>query len=464
MNDAVELAERFPTHLSPSDAVMWNIEKDPVLRSTITAIAVLDSTPDWERLVQVVERASRVIPRLRQRVVVPPLRLGPARWVDDRTFDLDYHLRRVRVAEPGDFRAALDAAQPMGSAAFDRARPLWEFTLIDGLDDGHAVFVQKLHHSMADGLGVVELAMELLDDQPDAAPRPMPDQPPQDVSGAGADGIDALAWWARTAMRAPLAVGSAAWGAARRPLRTAIRSGRTIRSIGRITAPLPPSASPLLVERSLRRRFHTIDIDLAALKDAGRAAGASLNDAFLAATVEGIRRYHRHHGIDLDHVHLTMPVSLRHEDDSLGTNHFAPARFAVPSDIDDPVVRMQRIGSIARGWRDEAALPMSDGIAFALERVPVSLSTAFFGAILKHVDAVVTNVPGLPVRAYLAGSEVLREYAFAPPAGAALNVSLVSHLDLACIGVVVDSAAVPDDQVLVECLADGLEDVLSVAD
>src|SRR5689334_13012755 len=91
----------FARHMNDSDALLWNIERDPVLRSTITAIAVLDREPDWDRLRERVAHAVDEVPRLRERVIVPPLHLGPPRWVADPGFDLDFHLRRARPPAPG---------------------------------------------------------------------------------------------------------------------------------------------------------------------------------------------------------------------------------------------------------------------------------------------------------------------------------------------------------------------------
>jgi hypothetical protein len=248
------------------------------------------------------------------------------------------------------------------------------------------------------------------------------------------------------------------------PIGRARRARNVSTSVARLLAPVPESASPILTERSLRRKFDTIDLALPDLKGAAKAAGCTANDAFLAAVVEGLRRYHVRHGIELDELRLTMPVSLRHEGDELGGNHFAPVRFAVPLRIDDPAARMQELGAIARSWRAEPALDYTDAVAGVLDRLPVSVTTSVFGAMLKHVDAVVTNVPGIPTRSFLAGAEVLRQYAFAPPTGAAVNVSLISHVDSVCVGVVTDGAAIPDDDVLLACLVEGFDDVLSTID
>src|SRR5437764_3776744 len=176
---------RFDRRMSDADALMWGIEKDPLLRSTITAIAVLDRAPDRVRFTDKMERASREIPRLRQRVVSSPLVPAPPRWVADPDFDLHYHLRWVRSPDPGSLRTLLDLAQPLAMQGFDRARPLWEFTVVEGLADGKAALIQKLHHSITDGVGAIKIAMHMLDLEREPAEDrgPMPAAPePEHVS------------------------------------------------------------------------------------------------------------------------------------------------------------------------------------------------------------------------------------------------------------------------------------------
>ena len=155
-------AERFEAHMSDSDALMWNIEKDPLLRSTIVTVLFFDRAPDWDTLVARIDRGSWLIPRMRQRVATPLLRMGPPHWSGDEHFDLSYHLRRVRVCEPTD-DAVLDLARNAAMAGFDRARPLWEYTLVEGLEGGRAAFVMKVHHSMTDGVGGMKLLLMLFD-------------------------------------------------------------------------------------------------------------------------------------------------------------------------------------------------------------------------------------------------------------------------------------------------------------
>lgn len=145
-----------------------------------------------------------------------------------------------------------------------------------------------------------------------------------------------------------------------------------------------------------------------------------------------------------------------------GNNRFTPVRFTIPLTDEGPAARVRRLGELARRWRSEPALPISDVIAAALNRLPVVTTTAVFGSMLKGVDFVATNVPGIPDRVFLAGAEVLRHYAFAPPSGAAVSVALTSHGTVGCVGITADLDAVPDADVLSECLQLGFAEILDV--
>ena len=145
-----------------TDAFLWAMESNPVLRSTIVTISLLDSTPDWGELVERFDGLSRRLPTFRQRIVSSP-RPAPPRWADCPEFDLGFHMRRVTAPQPGTLDAVLEMGRLAAMSDFDRARPLWEITLIDGLADGGAALMTKMHHSLADGIGGVQIAMTLFD-------------------------------------------------------------------------------------------------------------------------------------------------------------------------------------------------------------------------------------------------------------------------------------------------------------
>ncbi|HYL53075.1 MAG TPA: wax ester/triacylglycerol synthase family O-acyltransferase [Acidimicrobiia bacterium] len=463
---------RFAHHMSDEDALMWNIEKDPILRSTIIAVAMFDGVPDWNVLRRRMERTSRLIPRFRQRVLSPPLRMGPPRWTVEPTFDLDFHLRRTRLPGAGTERALLDALQPMATSSFDRARPLWEFTLIEGLEgpDGErAALAMKVHHSVTDGVGGMELLAHMVDltrDAEEPSDEGVPAAPPPERLRALDLVRESAAHTRRrvfgVARRLPSSTLRAATTVVRDPLGRTTEVLRTARSIGRALAPATSPMSPVMCERGLGRRLDSFDVSLDDLRRAAKAAEGSLNDAFVAAVVGGLMNYHDRHGCAPAALRMTLPINLRHGAHEAGGNRFAPARFPVPLSIADPVERIHAIRGLVRGWRAEPALQMTSTLAGVLNRLPTTTTTALFGGMLKCCDFVTSNVPGAPVPVYAGGARVERLYAFGPPSGAAFNITLISHNETCCIGIVVDTTAVPDPDVLVDALRAGFDEVLAL--
>ena len=123
---------------------------------------------------------------------------------------------------------------------------------------------------------------------------------------------------------------------------------------------------------------------------------------------------------------------------------------------------MKAVGGVARAWRSEPAVDLTDGLAGALELLPAPVTAAVFRTMLGNMDVVCSNVPGIPIRAWIAGAEMVREYPFAPASGSALSVTLMSHGDVACIGVSCDVAAVADPALLCECLHEALGEIVAV--
>ena len=457
---------RFEHRMSDADALMWTIEKDPLLRSTITSVAVLDRAPDHERLLESLDRATRLVPRLRQRVVSNPLSVAPPRWEVDPHFDLQYHLRWTRSAGQGTLRDLLDAAEPIAMQGFDRARPLWEFTVVEGLEGGRSGLIIKVHHAITDGVGAVKIAMHLFDIERDAPldRGPMPDAPPVHVMSQLERLVDAANHERRRqtgiVRRSARSVVVAAAGAAADAPGSARRLRDTLTSVGRMLAPATEPMSPIMRARSLSVHFDTISVPLAELKSAAKIADGKLNDAFVAAIAGGMRRYHEHHGADVDALRMTMPINIRNEATAdLAGNQFAPARFAVPMNVADPVERMRVVRDLVAGQRAEPALSLTEPLAGILYRLPTSVATGVFGSMLRGVDFVTSNVPGVPIPVYFAGALMESQFAFGPMSGAASNITLLSYLDEVQIAVNSDPAAIPDPEVFHACLLEGIDEI-----
>jgi diacylglycerol O-acyltransferase len=136
----------YEDRMSDADALMWGIEKDPMLRSTITTVCVLDGRLSRDVIRREFDRITRAIPRLRERVRSNPLSIAPPRWEVDPNFDLDYHLRFARVPGSGGADELLRMAQPLAMQSFDRARPLWEAVVVEDLGDDQSAVILKIHH------------------------------------------------------------------------------------------------------------------------------------------------------------------------------------------------------------------------------------------------------------------------------------------------------------------------------
>jgi WS/DGAT/MGAT family acyltransferase len=424
------LLSRPGDRLSRADSIMWRIESDPVLRSPVVVVGVLDRPPDPGAFDATLSRAARSIPRLTQRIAAPPF--GPPRWVSVPDFRIEDHIRRFGLPRPGDLRGVLDLAEPGAAGAFDPVRPLWELTLAEGLEAGRAAFVLRFHHSITDGIGGIDLAHGLFD---------------RTRSGRGRG-------WETAHHPGPTGNGS---------LRPDPRDlPRLARSVAKLLAPAGEQLSPILRHRSLSRALDAFEVPLDRLRGAAKGSGATVNDAFLAAVAGALHAYHERQGSPLQAMRVTMPVSLRKPDDPSGGNRFAPARFVLPIDEPDPALRIKVVGAIAHAWRAEPALRLTDALAGALDMLPGPVVTWIFGGLLRNVDVDAVDVPGLEEPAYLAGARVDRMWAFAPPTGAALSVTLLSHAGTGCVGVVSDRAAVDDPAMLVACFRESFDEICAL--
>ncbi len=461
---------QFASRMSDSDALMWHIEKDPLLRSTITAVSVLDCSPDRQRLLDKIDRGSRLIPRMRQRVVGNPLSIAPPRWEFDPNFDLRYHVRFVDCGGTGTMRTVLDIAEPIAMQGFDRARPLWEFVVVDGLEDGKAAVIQKVHHAITDGVGGMQMVMVMLDleREPAEDDGPMPAAPEPNVLSPLERTVDAITHVGRRnlgiARRARGTLGHVASTALSDPFSVVRGVAGTAASMARMLEPASEPLSPVMTGRSLSVRFETLTFSLRDLKAAAKSQGGTLNDAFVAAVAGGLRRYHDAHGVPVERLRMNMPINVRNDENAnLAGNQFAPARFAVPVDLDEPAEAIGVIHDLVNAQRAEPALSLLEPMSGLLNRLPTTLTTAVFGSLLKGVDFTTSNVPGAPIPVFVAGAQVESMFPFGPLAGAALNVTLLSTVDEVNVGVNVDLAAVPDAEVLRECLSESFAEILKLS-
>ncbi|HMS47045.1 MAG: wax ester/triacylglycerol synthase domain-containing protein [Candidatus Microthrix subdominans] len=445
------------------DAFAVHMEEDPLLRSTIVAVALFDTTPDWDVFVDRMERATRLAPSFRSLLVQPPLRLGPLRRIPDPDFDLSWHLRRMAAPAPHTLDEVLSFASTSGMTAFDVARPLWEFTLVEDLTDGRAALVMKVHHSLTDGIGGIQLAQHVVDLQREAPELgPMPEVPPAEPTSTARLVVDSFS--SNLTRTAALAgdrlrrLPGDLVGLIRDPIGVAGRGLEVAGSIINFARPVTRTMSPLMTDRRLAWRYHALDVPFAELRLAGKSADGTVNDAFMAAVAGGLARYHDRHGLPVEELRVTMPVSVRASDDAEGGNRITLARIVIPVGLADPAERIRAIRSISRQWRSEPSIPYTNAIAGALNLLPRTIT----GDMLKHVDFTASNVPGFSDAIYVGGARVTAFYPFGPPIGASANFTLMSYAGTCNIGLTADRGAITNPEELMSCLVEGFDEVLGL--
>jgi WS/DGAT/MGAT family acyltransferase len=460
--------------MSDAEAIMWAVEKDPALRSDFTNISILEHEPDAARVRAKVQHAIEAIPRLGYRVVPSPLRLAPPEWVPDYDLDLDYHLRTVAVPAPGGMRQLLDLAAAVAATPLDRSRPLWEFTVVEGLEGGRAAFLQKVHHTITDGVGGVKLSLSLLDFEtdPPAPPEPSPlqrivaDAEAQRRADASADPVRRVspAYSVRQQLgRVGRGLESAtnllaSRESARRGVNDAVRLGESVRRQLLIT---DPARSPLLERRSLAHRFEKFGVPLTSAKAVAAKLGGSVNDVYVTGVTGALGLYHERMGVPCDELRMAMPISTRGDDEE-SANSFTPARVLVPAQPKDPATRFQRVHERLHGLRNEPAVTAAGSLAGVLSALPSSMLVALTRSQARTIDFATSNLRGSPVDLYLGGARIDANYPMGPRAGCALNVTLLSYLDSLDMGINIDPAAVSDPATLLDCLDESFGALFSV--
>jgi diacylglycerol O-acyltransferase len=291
---------------------------------------------------------------------------------------------------------------------------------------------------------------------------PMPEVPVGEQLGTADLVRDALSYdWSRlvefTKRRLGAAPGDAVH-AVRHPGETVTDAVRVGRSIARVVEPLNATLSPLMTERGLTWHYDVLEFGLDDIRGAVHAAGATLNDGFLAAVTAGLRLYHERHDTHVEELHVTMPVSIRRAGDPIGGNRITLMRLKLPVGVTDPRERIAATHDRCAGVRSERSLPYTNAIAGTLNLLP----RGYVGGMLKHVDFLASNVPGIPVPLYLARARVTRLYGFGPTIGAAVNLTLVSYCGTCFVGINSDSGAIPDPDVLLDCLRQGFGEILGI--
>lgn len=452
-----------PREMGDLEATMWRAGRHPQNSTQGAVMEVFSGTPDWAAVRQLHVDGLVRYPRFMQRVVEPALPIGPPVWVDDPDFDLDYHLHRMRLPGPGSTRQLLDLAQQLGSTPLDPHRPPWVATFIEGLENGGSAYVLVVHHCLMDGHGSVQLLGDLHGTSPSGAKYARTADP----SGAsrGTDPVQLTAEHALTQFCGlPKATGRLAAGVVAALRNGPVESLRYAASVGRVLAPPPAGESEILKGGSRARwRYEILECSLAELKAAGKAAGGTINDAYVAAVIGGLRIYHEKHGAVIGDITINMPVSLRRPDDHQGGNRFVTAFIKAPSSIPDPAERIARLRRRVAEIGGEPALDFFGALLPVINRAPSAVLTPLFNSLQDRTDLTISNVPGMTSAVKFAGSTVKGIYYFGPLPGCHVTTVLFSYNGRCYVGINCDEEVFGTTDELVTCLAEGLREVLDLS-
>ncbi len=430
------------------------------------------SAPSEEDFLTHIRSRVHNLPRLRQRLLYPPLGLGTPFWVDYPAFDIHQHLRRISLPAPGteaQFRALVGEllAPPL-----DRAKPLWELVLVEGFEDERFAVVYKTHHAMADGISAVDIGMLLFDVEPKAEParEEAPWEPARTPSrialvGHAGSGIAATLrrlWrWLRRAGRDP--------GRARR------RAADGLAGLWEVTWNLarPAPRVPLNAEIGPRRDMCWANFDLPSFKHVKNALGGTVNDVTLAVVAGALRRWLLEREVAVDGLELKalVPVSIRTENEhgELG-NKLTAMRGPLPVGVADPVERLRAV-SVAMDALKASKQPLGAEAIWGLNdwfrdfAPPVLLApTAAINFSTRLFNLLVTNFPGPQVPFYVLGRELTAVYPIGFLAHRhALAIAILSYNGKVGFGLLADPDSLPDADRLVDHLAASVAELEAAA-
>ncbi|GAB3597517.1 wax ester/triacylglycerol synthase family O-acyltransferase [Angustibacter peucedani] len=470
----------MPVRLSPLDASFLYLE-EPTTAMHVGSVTIFEPPEDgfdYERLVRLVSARIAFVPRYRQRVRTVPGRLANPVWVDDEHFDVTYHVRRSALPRPGTDEQLAELVGRLQSRALDRARPLWEVYLVEGLARGRFAIVTKTHQALVDGVNAIDIGQVILDDSPETPDVPTdtwtPAKEPTDVELVVSAITDAV--------RSPGAAIEAFQGSANDVKATA---GKVAGQLGHLlsqaarTAARPAPTSPLNVEIGEQRRWAMASTSLEDHRKVrvrhSRTGHRELtvNDVVLATVAGALRAWLLTRGesvVPATVVRALVPVSVQGDDEAPHRVGSRVKAFVVdlPVGEPNPAVRLHQIGYAMSAQAEAGDAVRAEtlvGIAGFAPPTLHSLGARVASAASRRLfNLIVTNVPGPQRPLYAGGARMLATYPVMPLARRqAVSIGLTSYDGRVYYGVNGDRDAMPDVGVLAQCLVDALAELRETA-
>jgi diacylglycerol O-acyltransferase len=446
------MPHHYPSdRLSSEDAVFLYLEtKEMPLH--IGSVCVFDGLIPFQECVEFIESRLPLIPRYRQRIVVPPFNIGHPTWECDPDFDIHNHVHHAHL-EHGTQAGLEHFSGRIFTEMMDRTKPLWDMTVVDGLEYGRSALISRVHHCLVDGVSGVGLMNVVLDPtlQPNkrAKERPFHARP---LPGPSTSMIDALASSYSEMVERILSAQSAALNIAQ-----ALVSDQALHGLDQLARLIPELLTP--VERLPfnrpclgPRKVAWTEISIPEVSAVRQACGGTLNDVVLTVVTTAVRRYSQLHGASLKNrlLRLMVPVNLRHDENHNGLgNRVSLLPVSVPLDIRDPLKLLTAIRQRTEALKHVPVADLIHLFATWMGTTPVPLQ-ALIGQAARFFpvppfNMVCTNVPGPQLPLYAFGHKMLTYYPYVPIGNdMAVNCAIQSYDHKLYLGLTADAAAAPD--------------------
>ena len=441
--------------------LMWLLESDPLLTAQFANLTMLDSVPDVERWRSRLDRAAQIVPRLHQRVEEAPARLAAPCWRRDPDYHIDRHFRVTELPDRYRGPGGLEQfASDLDGEPLPRDRPLWEFVLITGLENGRAAMVQRMDHTVTDGEGGLRMSMAFIDLER-GAPSPPPLELTEPAGGGPPLGnlFETMGHATRKTLDRAKSGVAQVLDHVRHPTRLAETGADVIdiaSSLARQGRSVDRRLSPLWTERSTNRAMATMDFPLDRVVEAAKAADVTVNDLFTTAVLEAAVRIHVDAGTTPTEFRVAVPISTR--SGGSGGNLFAPTLTILPGGPElSPAQRLLAVSEVMTKAKGERSVEAMGTLASGARLMPTPLLTHVGKWVTSNIDMVLSNLRAAPFDTFMGGALVEANYPLGPLTGAAVNVTTMSYRGVMNVGIHADTAAVRDPARLADAIGEAFE-------
>lgn len=462
--------------LSASDASFYQLENSatPLYVGTLSILRRPRAGLSYETLLATVERQLPRVPRYRQKVREVTMRLGRPVWVDDRDFDITYHVRRSALPSPGSDEQLHELIGRLAARPLDKSRPLWEMYLVEGLANNRLALYTKSHQALVNGMGAVEISHVIADRNR------RPTESVEDIWVPARDPgsvellLGAIGDWATRPQAQLTAVRSGIVDLATNSGKV-VDAGRRMFDVARTLARGSAPRSPLNTTVSRSRRYTVAIGRLDDYRTIRSRYNCDVNDVVLAVVTGALRNWLSSRGeaaaqTETVRAMAPLPVYEAFDASSRGQaiSQVAPFLVDLPVGEGNTVVRLSQIAHATESNPTAASLVDARTIAtlsgFApptLHAMGIRVATSLSP---RQFNLLITNAPGAQSQMYVAGAKLLETYAVPPLLNnQVLAIGVTSYNGMLYFGINADRNAMSDVEVLPSLLAESLDELLEAA-